>query len=105
MQEITRLVRVEEVLHEPSGYITYVFETLENRDRDFLQSNYIMCIRYPNWDHRSLRIGEEGFLCYRNIQEGIDKYFDGKSMIPYNQTSIQFMKFVPKRKQYECIMD
>lgn len=98
-------MQVEEVFHEPGDYTTYVFKTLENRDRDFLQSNYVMCIRYPNWDHRPLSKGEEGFLCYRLIQEGVDKYFDGENIIPYNKTTIQFMKFIPKVKHYDCIMD
>lgn len=105
MQDITRLMRVEEVFHEPYGYITYVFEILEPRDRDFLQSNYVMCIRFPNWDHRPLSVGEEGFVHYRNIQEGVDQYFDGEGMSPYRFSNSQFIKFVPKKKQHTCVMD
>lgn len=98
-------MKVEQVLHEPGGYVTYVFEILKKGDRNFLQSDFIMCVQYPNWDHRDLRVGEEGYLCYRDIQEGLDKYFDGKNMVSYKYSTTQFMKFVPKAPQHDCIMD
>ena len=42
------------------GYVTYVFECL---DKEVIENTrYIMCTRYPNWEHRSINIGEIGYL-------------------------------------------
>lgn len=73
------------------GYITYVFKYLDNSSED---SRYIMCVRYPNWDHRMLKIGEKGFLSFLEIKAGEDKWFNGKEMIPYNYSTVQFLKFI-----------
>lgn len=78
------------------GYITYVFERLE----DYAPSSkYIMCIRYPNWDHKKLKIGDEGFVHCEEIRAGVDKWFNGSEMIPYNYNSVQFIKFVYKPEE------
>lgn len=84
------------------GYITYVFKCLE----DNVESNYIMCTRYPNWDHRSLKLGEEGFLTYEEIRAGVDTWYDGNSMKPYKYNSIQFLKFIekPESLNHEYVM-
>lgn len=86
------------------GYITYVFECLDKEV--VLCSRYIMCTRYPNWDHRVINIGEIGYLNFIEIRAGIDKWFDGKNMIPYNYNGVQFIKFVqkPKEQDHEYIM-
>lgn len=81
------------------GYITYVFECL---DKEVIEcSRYIMCTRYPNWNHRSIDIGEKGYLNFVEIKAGIDKWFDGKDMVPYNYNGIQFIKFVRKSEPQE----
>ena len=75
------------------GYITYVFRNLEDDRPDY---KYIMAVRYPNWDHRTIELGDIGYLQYVEIRAGVDKWFDGKNMIPYNYNTIQFIKFVEK---------
>ena len=88
------------------GYITYVFEILEKEEMDRLGTKYIMCTRYPNWNHGKINIGEVGYLNFEEIQAGVDKWFDGEKMNFYNYNGIQFNKFVlekPKDKK-EYIM-
>lgn len=81
------------------GYITYVFQRLEDCA---LTSKYIMCIRYPNWDHKSLRVGDVGYLHCEEIRAGVDKWYDGQQMVPYRYNTIQFIKFVYKPEDEEC---
>ena len=86
------------------GYVTYVFENLE--EDAIKESKYILCTRWPNWEHRKIDIDEVGYLNVVEIRAGIDKWFDGKNMIPYNYNNIQFIKFVkkPEKKDYKYIM-
>ena len=79
-------------LKEEGGYVTYVFVDLESKE-------YLMCVQFPNWEHRSLRLGEIGFLEYKEIRAGIDTWFDGSKMIPYNYNNIQFIKLIPKPEE------
>ena len=79
------------------GYVTYVFECL---DEEILKATkYVMCTRYPNWNHRMIDIDEVGYLNFFEIRAGVDKWFDGEKMIPYNYSGIQFDKFVSKPKE------
>lgn len=96
---MTALVRLIASETDSLGYITYVFQRLEDYTAS---SKYIMCIRYPNWEHKKLRLGDEGFLHFEEIRAGIDKWYDGKQMVPYNYNSIQFIKFVYKPEDEEC---
>ena len=85
-------------------YTTYVFECL---DSDVVKySKYIMCTRYPNWDHRNIELDEIGYLNFMEIKAGVDTWFDGSKMIPYLYNGIQFIKFVhkPESKNYSYIM-
>ena len=86
------------------GYITYVFESLDEEIRK--DTKYIMCTQFYNWDHRIVEIDEIGYLNYVELRAGIDKWFDGNKMIPYNYNMIQFIKFIskPKKESYEFIM-
>lgn len=97
MTALVRLVAKEE---DTLGYVTYVFECLDTEIIEL--SKYIMCTRYPNWSHRSIKIGEVGYLNFVEIRAGIDKWFDGKNMIPYNYNGIQFIKFIQKPETQEC---
>lgn len=84
---------------DSGGYITYVFKCLED-------SEYIMCTRFPNWDHRKINIGDKGFLSFLEIRAGIDTWFDGREMIPYKYNNIQFLKFVdiPEHPESSYVM-
>jgi hypothetical protein len=86
---------------DSQGYITYVFELLESEEMNRLGNKYVMCVRWPNWDHRELRNGEVGFLSYSIIEAGVDCWYDTSSaqLIPYNYTSIQFNKFIAEQPE------
>lgn len=86
------------VSHEENfGYITHVFECLE--DEMIKQTKYIMCTQFPNWDCDTMDIGDIGYLNYKELRAGIDKWFDGQNFIPYCYDNIQFIKFIPKSKE------
>lgn len=78
------------------GYTTYVFEVLDPQQA--AESKYIMCSRFPNWDHRKLELGEIGYLNCVEIVAGQDQWYDKYSnqMIPYNYNNVQFVKFIPE---------
>lgn len=77
-------------------YTTYVFKCLDNITTQYTE--YIMCTRYPNWDHRDIRIGEVGYLNFEERLAGIDKWFDGERFINYQYDGIQFVKFIEYQK-------
>ena len=72
-------------------YTTYVFEVLDGMD-----SKYCMCVRYPNWEEKIVNIGDIGYLHFKEVIAGKDKYWNGSDFIPYNYSNWQFMKFIPK---------
>lgn len=83
------------------GYITYVFKCLE----DNVGTPYIMCVRYPNWNHRQIKLGETGYLTVLEVRAGVSTWYDGKQMIPYRYDAIQFLKFVEKQEiAHEYVM-
>lgn len=86
------------------GYTTYVFEILDEEIRKI--TKYIMCTQFYNWDHRLVELDEIGYLNCIEIQAGIDKWFNGSTMIPYNYNMVQFIKFIskPKKESHEFIM-
>ena len=91
---ITLLVKVEAILHDPTGYTTYIFKNIEEKTPYLYK--YIMCTRYPNWEHRGLKLKEEGFLTYEPVIEGEDKWFDGLKMIPFKFSANRFINFISK---------
>lgn len=90
---ITIFSKLRAKLDEGMGYVTYVFENLEE---DNWKTKYRMVTRCPNWDHRAINIGEEGFLTYEDHIAGDSKWFDGKNFNYYRYTMSQFMKFIAK---------
>lgn len=91
---MTALVKLVASHKDGFNYITYVFECLE--EYMIKESKYIMCIRYPNWEHKPLKIGDIGYLEFQEIRAGIDKWWNGKEMVPYDYNNIQFIKFIDK---------
>lgn len=85
-------------------YITYVFKNLEDNIPSRLK--YIMCVRYPNWNSKNLKLGDKGYLHYEEVRAGIDKWYNGKEMVPYKYDAVQFIKFIPLQteKEHEYIM-
>ena len=72
------------------GYTSYVFENLESTNWD---NKYIMCVRFPNWNQAFFSIGDIGYLNVRYVEQGVDKWFDRKNLIPYNYDNIIFLVF------------
>lgn len=97
MTALCQLVASQE---DSFGYITYVFKCLE--DDIAYDTRYIMCVRYPNWMHRPVTLGEIGYLSFKEVRAGIDKWFDGENMIPYKYDDIQFIKFIEKPEEISC---
>ena len=58
-----------------------------------------MVTRLPNWNHRELEVGEIGYLTYKEVTAGEDKWYsqEENKLIPYNYTNIYFVKFVKKQ--------
>lgn len=79
-----------------SGYITYVFLNLDYKKGN---SKYYMCVRFPNWESPSLKLGDEGYIHLEERRAGIDEWWDGSKFTKYNYDNIQFIKFVPKPKE------
>ena len=94
MKPIVALVKLVAKYNEDFGYITYVFECLEKYMIE--QSKYIMCVQFPNWEQKEIKLGDIGYLEFRELRAGIDKWFDGEKQIPYNYDIVQFIKFIEK---------
>lgn len=78
------------------GYINYVFENLEFQDYDY---QYLMCVRFPNWDQAIFNIGDVGYVTVKYVREGIDKWYDGNEFVTYKYTNIIFLKFIPEKEK------
>lgn len=91
MLTITRKVKLLVQQQESMGYITYVFENLDYKNED---DKYLMCTRFPNWEHRDLSEEEIGYVRIIFVEAGIDKWYDGTTFNNYNYTNYIFSKFV-----------
>ena len=100
---VTILAELESKLDEGMGYVTYVFRNLEENS---WKTKYKMVTRCPNWSHRTINVGEVGFLSYEDHIAGEDKWFDGLNFNFYRYTMSQFIKFIekPKEQQKDYIM-
>ena len=78
-------------------YTTYVFKCLE-KDVTY-ETRYIMCTRFPNWETPTVEIGDSGYLLFREVEAGIDSWYNGQNMIPYRYSGIHFINFVPKQEK------
>ena len=93
---MTRLAELLAKSIDVQGYVVYVFKCLD--EGIIKESPYLMCTRFPNWDHRVIDIGEVGYLNFKERLAGIDKWFDGKDFIPYRYDDVQFIRFIEKPK-------
>lgn len=84
-----------------AGYTTYVFENLEPLEPGL---KYIMCTQFPNWDQAYISFGDVGFVSVRYVKEGVDTWFDGTNHIPYKNTDIHFLKFIPESRPTEDVI-
>lgn len=91
------------IRNDIGGYIVYVFELLESES---LFDKYVMCTRFPNWDSPMLSLGDVGFLKYKEVFAGEDKWFDSNTgqMIPYKYTGIHFIDFVYEKQKTDDLI-
>ena len=92
----TRTVKGELVAAQTDsmGYTTYVFKLLDPDEIEEFGFKYIMCTRWPNWDHRDVRVGEIGYISYTEIIAGEDFWLDRSGLVPYKCSTVQFNKFI-----------
>lgn len=104
MTEVTYKAKFLAESRDIMGYTSYVFENLEYSNVD---DHYIMCVRFPNWNQASFMIGDVGYLNVRYVEEGKDKWFDGKDFNFYRYTNVIFMKFILEKPliETEIILD
>ena len=70
------------------NYTTYAFRNLDTKE-------YILCTRFPNWEHKKINIGDEGILHFREVIGGEDAWYNGTSFTKYKYTGWHFIQFVP----------
>lgn len=91
-----RVVKVQLLTkrEDPGGYIIYVFLNLD-------QNEYIMCTRFPNWDAPLIKEQDEGFLSYKEVQGGVDNYYDvnNDTIQKYLYDNLIFLNFVYKKNE------
>jgi hypothetical protein len=101
---LTILAKLRAYERDYADYITYVFECLDKSVHDI--TPYVMCTRYPNWNHRDIQIDEIGYLNIEEVKGGVDTYYDGTKQVLYRYDAIRFIKFIelPKIKNKEFTM-
>lgn len=98
-KEVTYHVKFVAECEDEMGYANYVFERLEYDNLDYKD---IMCVRFPNWNQCSMKLGDVGYVSLRYVEEGIDKWYDGTDLVPYKETNIIFLKFIHEKPSLEC---
>lgn len=84
--------------NEFGGYKIYVFENLNYHN---WEDQYIMTVRFPNWQCPELKKGDIGFLNYNIVNAGESKWWDKneEKFHYYNYTNIVFQDFVFETKK------
>lgn len=76
------------------GYTTYVFQKIDQE-----HSDYLMCVRYPNWNSVPVKLGDIGFVKYSCVEAGIDQWWDGVNMNKFRYDDVIFYKFIEKPEE------
>ena len=95
MEEITLHVKLVAKTIDLGDYITYVFENINYKD---YESQYIMCVQFPNWNQSAITIGDVGYVNVRYVKEGISQWYDGEKMNVYKYTNVVFLKFIKEQE-------
>lgn len=105
MDTVTYHVKLLAESDDLYGYTNYVFY---NIDYTNYENQYIMCVKFPNWDQANFNLEDEGFVTVRYVKEGKDEWFDGVQFTPYKKTNVIFLKFIPLKPKInpsEIIID
>jgi len=88
---------------EPGGYIMYVFRNLDSND---WENRYIMTVRFPNWNTPLLKVGDLGFLKYKEVEAGKTTWWDNNSQtnVAYKYDNVIFEDFIHERKKDLTVM-
>jgi hypothetical protein len=100
---ITIHAKLLEAVCDIEGYITYVFQILDQERTYLVSSDYLMCVRYPNWEQSEIKKGDQGYLKVKEVAAGKDQWFDGHEMIYYRNDDIIFYKFIKETEQTDII--
>ena len=90
MTTVTYHVEVIGSYNQGFGYVWHIFKNLEPINPDTMS---IACIEFPNWTKDSFITGDKGYLTVKYVEQGVDKWFDRKNLIPYNYDNVIFLVF------------
>ena len=64
---------------------------------------YKLVTRWPNWNHRDLKLGEIGYLTYNDVESGRTEWYNPntKTMELYRTTACEFISFIAEKKTDE----
>ena len=71
----TAVIQLKTFVTTIDDYTTNVFEIQDERDISLTESYYVMCVKYPNWDQDEIKIGDIGYLHFKEVIAGVDKWF------------------------------
>lgn len=89
--------------NEFGGYVIYVFRNLED---DTVIGKYIWTIRFPNWNCPVLKVGDIGYLQYKEVEAGKTTWWDNNTQtnVFYKYDNIIFENFIPDKKEDLTVM-
>lgn len=81
---------------EIGGYTVYVFEDLDAKTWD---KKYRITLRLPNWETPILKIGDVGYLSFREVVAGRDVWWDRNTQSEkfYNYNNSLFENFIHEK--------
>lgn len=102
MEYKTYYVRILGIKPKANGYRELA---LENLDYDDIEKKYIVCSICPNWETPNLYVGLEGCITLKEVQAGIDKYYDYKRdyKTSYRYDGLYYEKLVPVKKENKLL--
>ena len=92
---MTFLGKLVAIQYDVLNYTYYVFKVLNDDEQKIHRAKFITCVRFPNWNHKDLEIGDYGYINMEKIKAGVDTWFDGTNLIPYKYDHDQFIKLIP----------
>ena len=99
-KEITIHAQLIAESSEVGDYTTYVFKVL---DEVPIEDLYIMCVKLPNWNSDVIDVGDTGFLHYKYVIAGKDKWYNRNfgEFYSYGYTQTYFIKFVSDAPKFQ----
>ena len=93
--------KLKTMRNDGQGYLVYVFENVESNN-----PKYIMMVRFPNWESPFPRIGEVGFLKYKEVIAGEDKWWDPitNKYVVYNYDNFIFLDFIREQPEEQTVL-